>query len=431
MGLITSLIIGALSLAIGDAYTLSTILDLKKIDIKKHIILVLILSIYLIISYITSTSFLRYSTFIFIIPLIVTIIYKKSFKETFLASIFNWIIAAVLELILAFILITILKIKVQSFFGAILSNVFVSLMLILTIRIPKIKNFCQNIIKKIITSKKYYVLIIPIILALSISIIVYINYFEISNSIRLVLSIIIIFLYTCIVILLFNEKYTSTKIQYQYDNVLKNLEEYEKMLDYQRVANHENKNQLLVIKGMIKKNEKGIDKYIDSIVKEKREDNEDFYTKTKRIPSGGLQGLIYYKLLIMKDKDINIGLNINSNVRKVNLEKLGIKVNKEICKIIGVLLDNSIQAVENLKEKNIDINMFIDKEKLNISISNNFSGDVDFSKIGKIGYTTKGNGHGYGLSLVKKIISNNDLLENYQTINGKIFIQNITIKINK
>ena len=82
----------------------------------------------------------------------------------------------------------------------------------------------------------------------------------------------------------------------------------------------------------------------------------------------------------MKDKDINIGLNINSNVRKVNLEKLGIKVNKEICKIIGVLLDNSIQAVENLKEKNIDINMFIDKEKLNISISNNFSGDVDLVK---------------------------------------------------
>jgi len=65
---------------------------------------------------------------------------------------------------------------------------------------------------------------------------------------------------------------------------------------------------------------------------------------------------------------------------------------------------------------------------LHISIKNKFKGIIDVSKIDKSGYTTKGDGHGYGLSLVKNILSESRCLENKRKITKSTFEQILIIK---
>ena len=45
------------------------------------------------------------------------------------------------------------------------------------------------------------------------------------------------------------------------------------------------------------------------------------------------------------------------------------------------------------------------------------------------GFTTKGDGHGYGLSLVKKIVSESDVFVNERQVNNNIFKQIIKVDL--
>ena len=81
--------------------------------------------------------------------------------------------------------------------------------------------------------------------------------------------------------------------------------------------------------------------------------------------------------------------------------------------------------------KYIVINIYIDDIYLKIEISNNYSNNLEIEKIYESGYTTKESGHGYGLSLVKKIIENTNTFENYISISKDFFTQILSIKYKK
>ena len=74
------------------------------------------------------------------------------------------------------------------------------------------------------------------------------------------------------------------------------------------------------------------------------------------------------------------------------------------------------------------ISLYIDDGDLVIDVSNRFEGKIDIDKIDQSCYTTKGEGHGYGLSLVKKILSETDKFENLRSVKRDVFKQVIKIK---
>lgn len=67
--------------------------------------------------------------------------------------------------------------------------------------------------------------------------------------------------------------------------------------------------------------------------------------------------------------------------------------------------------------------------KFIITVSNNFDGLIDLGNIESSGYTTKGNGHGYGLTLMKQLVDKNEMIENKRYIYGNMFVQKIIIEI--
>ena len=294
-----------------------------------------------------------------------------------------------------------------------------------------VHKFCINISDLKFNKRTKYMVGIIALSVLLFSVLFYFCYFNINRILMLVIVFITVIIYTVIVFGIIKEYEKNLKIQSEYDILLKNLNEYENLLDLQRVTNHENKNQLLVIKGMIDKGESNTSEYINSIIDTQYKDNDAIIYKTNRIPSGGLRGLIYYKILTMKEKKINSNLDVDRSLNELDFDNIPVKTNQELCKIVGVFLDNAIQAVSELKKKEIDIYLKYENDELYIKVSNNYSGVIELDKIDNSGYTTKGKGHGYGLSLVKGIIRENDCFKNDREIHGKMFSQIIRLKINE
>ncbi|MBR2587976.1 MAG: GHKL domain-containing protein [Bacilli bacterium] len=225
-----------------------------------------------------------------------------------------------------------------------------------------------------------------------------------------------------------NEKYNEINKKYQ--TSISSLKEYETMIDKFRVNNHENKNELLTIRNMIKNKDKKAINYIDTLVDNKIKDNEKIMLQTSKIPEGGLRATIYSKLCVMEKYKIEYKLDIAKDVRTVDLINLDEELILNICKILGVFLDNAIDEVQKLKDKNIIIELYTIDNSLYIDITNNFEGNLDLNKIGKEKVTTKGKNHGYGLLLVNKIINeNNKYLENEKRVDSNLFTQTLIIKM--
>lgn len=409
-------------------YIISKILKEKIILSKLRTYLILVLmNLLIIFNSLIVPIYIRFLTATVIISLFANKIFaNKGYRNVLFASVIEQIIMFFSEIIFAIIKIVFFKNNV-SFFeklpGSAISVCIICFIAIFLINLI-IKGNINKIILKIkvdFDKTKDYIAIIIFLITLNIVLLILYKY--VYNYFIFIINIFFILYYTFVM-------YKSLKESQENKILISNLNEYEKMLDYQRVNNHENKNQLLVIKSMIEKKDKKLMEYINEIIKEKREDNEIIYNKAKRIPSGGLQGLIYQKMLLMQEKNIEVNLDINSKVRKVDLENLSSKMNYDICRIVGIIIDNAIEetAKFNKKDREIIISMYVD-DMFIIEVSNRIKDDMDLSKIYEKGYTNKEKGHGYGLSLLKKIVNENDNIINEVKIVNNIFTQIIKIKM--
>lgn len=255
-----------------------------------------------------------------------------------------------------------------------------------------------------------------------------------SDSLIATIVIFIIFLLLLIYIIMKDLKvrneYDDTKEKYS--TTKQSLLEYEDMIDKYRVNNHENKNQLLIIQNMIKNKENEVNEYIDNLVGNVYMSNEKTLTDVSIIPAGGLRATIHTKLNLMDNKNIKYMLNIDRKLRVIDFDNIGSDLNLKICKIVSIFIDNAIDEVgTHKKDKIVNIEMYIDDDKLFFEVSNKFKNNFDIDKISEKRYTTKSNGHGYGLTLAKEIIDSEKRLNNYKTIEDDVFTQILEVDLKK
>ena len=92
--------------------------------------------------------------------------------------------------------------------------------------------------------------------------------------------------------------------------------------------------------------------------------------------------------------------NVKSNLRDISLD------NSELTVILSNLLNNAIEATSMIKKKELEVFIEEDNKYYIISVKNRTEGlkVEDLSNIFKMGYSTKGEGRGYGLYNVKNIV---------------------------
>ena len=286
----------------------------------------------------------------------------------------------------------------------------------------KLLNKITNIIKK----KKLFVF--TIILIITANILSYLSYYKINLTIILIINTILIIIYALITYYTIKTDNKYQSIYNKYNLSLDTLRENESLLDDYKMYSHENDNTLKTIRNMIETNDKNVLNYINTVIKDKESHDEGIINKTSIIPISGLKALLYSKIKDMKKLEIGNELYVDKSIKSSDLINIDDETLLDVCKIVGVFIDNAIEATKDLETKQIDVSLYNEQDNIIIEVANTFSGNINIDKITKKGFTTKGGKHGYGLSLVNTILEHNKKLNNIKQINNNIFIQTLEIK---
>ena len=363
------------------------------------------------------------------------LIFNGSIQKCILSPIYTQFLIFICEGVYAVILTIIFKDNVEKILetalGTILTNVIIALSLAIIVNIKPVRRMYNKILDFTDKIGHFQLIIACFLLMIVSNTLLMTSYYKMEFLSYFIFNMVLMFICIIIIIHSFRTQNNYNKVSDQYNIAKTSLRDYEAMMTKYRVANHENKNLLLTVRAMTVNKEKNIPEYIDSIIENKFADDEKLLFEMGVIPTGGLRATIYSEILKIKEKKINYNLNIDRKISTIDLIELDTNAIIDICKVLGVFIDNAIEAVNKHKNRYINIDMYILEDKLCIKVSNNYSGKIDISKINEEGYTTKGNGHGYGLPLVNKIINNDKYLESETEINKKIFSQILKIKYKK
>lgn len=316
----------------------------------------------------------------------------------------------------------------DSWYGMLITNVSVAIIILLIMKVKYISKFMSNFIEKLNKNN-----ILKPIIFFVLSFIVILNIlFNITQNQQntetyiLDICIISIFLILVAILILDNDKYNQ--LLTQYDILLKYSADFEDAIDEIELNNHEYKNQLAILRSHVESNDKKQAlKIIKEMSNESLQINSKFLVELKHIPKGGIKGLIYYKVMIAEQKNINISINVSPNSQKL-IRLLNDEEVKVLCKLIGVYLDNAIEAAENTEKKLVSIEIYPLNNKLNLVFSNSIEGvKLNLDEINKKGISTKGEGRGKGLYLVNKLISKNNWLICKSKIINNFYVQYIEI----
>lgn len=429
---ITSLISGII-LFYSIIYSWSKLLN-EKINYRdfRFYIAWMFLSCFSVFNYFFVNNFIRISLLLLVLIVCCGIVFRKTLKFTIVTCIYQQMIIMVIETVYA-LLITILKIDVNITMNSILfslfSNIVISLLLIFVVNRKIINKLYLTILGFTDRIKNIQLSFLCILIMLFANVLSMSAYYRIKFEHLLIFNVSMTIICFIIMFYSFKTQNNYNKVSSKYNIAVNSLKDYENMMNKYRIANHENKNILLAVRAMILNKEKDIHKFIDTFIDDKYTDDEKVLFETSVIPTGGLRATIYSEILKIKNNKIKYSLNIDKKLSTIDLIELDENTIIDVCKIIGVFIDNAIDEIKSKKNKNIEINMYLEQEVLNIKVSNNYKNNLDVTKIYEVGYTTKGKNHGYGLSLVKHIVSNNKLLDNKTEINKKFFSQILSIKL--
>lgn len=413
-----------------DAYVVmilfTTILNIESTK-KQKLQYVLSLSILaFIIRVIFKNPLATYLNMILTLVLIVKI-FKTTFLKGLLALILQFSISVSLEYIYSKIYFILFKTTLDTLVHIPIFRVSVTLLIYLTIYL--ISKLCQHFnfnIKLLETMNKRSKIIISVNCILAVIVIVsqfyLINFY--SNNLPWFITVLNFFSLIAYFIISF---VSFTKIN-QLEETEMNLEEiklYNKTLtilhDNIRSFKHDFANIITGIGGYIHTNDmEGLKKYYSQLLSDCQTTNNLSALNPDTINNPSIYNLLATKYHLADAYGIKINLEIFLDLNNLNAKIY------DFTRILGILLDNAIEATKNCDEKVINLIMRTEpnRNRQVVIIENTYSNkDVNIDIIFEKGYTTKKGNTGLGLWKVREILKRNENLNLYTTKNDKYFSQ--------
>ena len=394
----------------------------NKNSISKLVIIIFLASISFCVFNFMNLPFLKALLSFFVFLLIFKKVFGLNFIKAFILDFFYFILLIFSDMLV--IKICTLIVGDEAFYtnlaGGFICNFAVFIIVLLMSLLFK------KVIYKFLNVNVKYKLIFLLIISIFCIIAVFFAGFQFgANSIDKMLCLFCILVIVSTLSYSFAQIYKNDQLISQYDNLLSFIKKYEVEIDNQRIMRHETRNQLLTIKSKIidREENNSIINYIDIIIKDSRKVNHSEYAKLHYLPSNGIKGLFYFKISLAQDNGISVDVNISKSVENSFLNNLSSLEFNQIGKVLGVYLDNAIEASEKTSKKIIGIEAFKDKNEIIFIISNTYN-----SNIKVFGRSSKGEDRGYGLLLVNNILNVNSKLNSFTEITDKLYIKKLVIK---
>ncbi len=397
-----------------------------KLNIK-NIIVLIVSGILITININANTGYSRALIGYLITVINCYIVFSDDLNLTIIKGTFCYLLVSIFELILYVFLIATKMFNLEIIDRNLIVKFLFS---IATVAIPygllSIKKI-NKVAKKLINNLNRPIItgIVFILCLLSVATISYEAINNLSTK-KYIDSIFLLLFFLFLIYLIVYNKYMVIKEVKKTEELLDMMSIYEKRIDEDRIIRHEMLNNLLALKSFKDKNSKDFNKTLDDFIMTCSNKSVGVKNIYKLPP--GLKGIVYYKMNIASDKKINYNINISKQVN-IKLEKENYKEYVSLCKILGIIIDNAIEASEKTKDKLLIIDAYNEKDGIVIEVTNSCKEkDIDISSLYKKGYSSKGNNRGFGLHIARMLLKNSKHLKMEQKCVNNLFITKIIIK---
>ncbi len=184
-------------------------------------------------------------------------------------------------------------------------------------------------------------------------------------------------------------------------------EAYEGLIQSIRERQHDFKNHLTALEGMIY----SIDNYDELILEQKKYVRSimgelDSTRLLTLVENPLIAGFLNYKVSKAQEMGITIRYHCVLQKRELRIPEF------KLIEMMGILLDNAIEELSsgNITNKILIIELLVENNVMKFSVTNSYEDTIslDVSKIFENGYSSKGRGRGIGLSKLKKMLIDNN-----------------------
>lgn len=355
-------------------------------------------------------------------------VFKQSIKSSFLALIFSYVGAILSGYISETILMSLLRMDFSTlmtipiyYLGTCLFSSTIWAFILLIINLIK-KHKPYNLLKITINRIVFINLILGIttIALESYLLSIYTDLISLELTIIIIITLLLYFSVSLYSIIRTNK---LEKTQADLENEITYNKTLTLMHDNIRSFKHDFNNIVQSIGGYIELNDmNGLKDYYKRLLEECKITNNLNLLNPETINNPSIYSLLTNKYYIAQQKNININFSIFTDLSKINFNMY------ELTRILGILLDNAIEAAEETEEKIINVEFISDSKKQLFIIKNSCKdSNISTTKIFEKGYSTKNRNSGIGLWKVHKILSKNTNLDLFTTVKDNIFSQQLEI----
>lgn len=415
---------------------LASVLENKKHSKRQIIISLILISLGIFISTFGKIPNAVLKLLICSLPTLVslTFVLKIKFIKSVLITIGTFLSFAITELISILILSAIFRCTLDNIINntaylvtfTFLQNLLILILVKLSMfLISKFTKF--NDISESITSNQIFSLILLIGLCLLPKILIRgLNYYDYPTSF-LVLSVIETVVMGIAIFVFFKRTVERDKAQSELLLSEMHNKTMVGMVDGVRTLKHDYNNIMQALSGYVStKQYDKLEEHIKKVLQECNVVNNFSVITPELFNEPAIYGIMGAKYFLAVDKDITVDLDVTCDFTKICFSM------PELSRILGILLDNAMEATEKAKQKYIRFEAKYDKRKNAdvIKVINTYdtSINIDLDKIYEKGVSSKKVKSGIGLWEVKKLVKKNKSSQIFATIEGGKFVQNLIIE---
>ena len=408
----------------------TTILKIDTTKKQKIIYILLFATLNIITNYIIPNPF-KVILNLILSPILVYFIFKTTILKSILSEIIPIVIGTIIETIILRIYYIAFGISNEIAYSVPIYRIlflFINyLNWFILYKICKNKNINITILDTMDKRTKILLILNSIFMIISFALQSFLVSFYIDNLPIYVTAISLIVLLGYYIIS-FYSLIKTTKLQMT-EQILEQTNQYNKTLtilhDNIRCFKHDYNNMITTLGGYIlSEDNEGLKKYYNELLQDCSRVKSLSALSPEVINNPAIYSLLTNKYHQASELGINMNIESFMDFHKINMKVY------EFTKILGILLDNAIEAAKECQEKNINIiirNDFKVKRQLVIVENTYKDKNIDTEKIYEKGFTSKPNNTGLGLWETRQILKRNNNLNLFTSKNNEFFKQQLEI----